>query len=285
MSSTKKSKMRIIKITSIPMVKYNYEYIKRHTKKTKENPKVLFIIDVEDSHKVNKKIFDLPNVHKVNLKDVDSDYHYVKNKKLIMKLLRTIQIYANKHKYTKVVMPTIKLGSTLRKRKDVKDSYDFLITQLRRLERKLSIGPKTMKNNSGNPVKVQVSKEESKRSYDKIKNYLKSSKKYCSKCDDSLKLLKRELFTVNSSEAKDYIKSLKKGDKYCKKCIEKCDKISKKAKKMNKNNTNKVERIQSEFPIICNKDIEESTKAHKIKKQIHNRLVNQMATINVDKSA
>ena len=283
--SLSKKKMRIIKISSIPLVKYNYEYIKRHIKKTKQNPKVLFIIDVEDIQRVDKKIFDLPNVHKVNLKDVKSDYHYVKNKKLIMKLLRTIQVYANKKKYNKVVMPTIKLGSTLRKRKDVKDSYDFLITQLRRLERKLSVGPKTMKNNSGNPVKVQVSKEESKRSYEKIKSYLKSSKKYCSKCDDSLKLLKRELFTVRSPEAKEYIKSLKKGDKYCKKCIEKCSKISKKAQKMNKNNTDKVERIQSEFPIICNKDIEESTKAEKIKKQIHNRLVNQMATINVDKSA
>ena len=76
-----KKKMSIIKISSIPLVKYNYEYIKRHTKKTKENPKVLFIIDVEDIQRVNKKIFDLPNVHKVNLKDVQSDYHYVKNKK------------------------------------------------------------------------------------------------------------------------------------------------------------------------------------------------------------
>ena len=63
-----KKKMSIIKISSIPLVKYNYEYIKRHTKKTKEHPKVLFIIDAEDIQRVNKKIFDLPNVHKVNLK-------------------------------------------------------------------------------------------------------------------------------------------------------------------------------------------------------------------------
>ena len=37
MPSIKKSKMRIVKITSIPMVKYNYEYIKKEILENKNN--------------------------------------------------------------------------------------------------------------------------------------------------------------------------------------------------------------------------------------------------------